>query len=148
MKIIAVLKHHRATGVGHQRRRRRAGFDDRTPWRQIATQDGNTGLLFERLVKRLDDFGVVVLRVRDVLAHGLAVLCSDQVPASQGLPAPAVMRLGVLDRQGWTSQIAAWLETPERVRTAKQAARDIARTLSQWRDTAAQIADIIQGITR
>jgi glycosyltransferase involved in cell wall biosynthesis len=94
---------------------------------------------------RYEGYGMVLT---EALAHGLAVLCSDQVPAAEGLPAPAVMRLGVLDRQGWTSQIAAWLETPERVRTAKQAARDIARTLPQWRDTAAQIADIIQGITR
>lgn len=93
---------------------------------------------------RYEGYGMVLT---EALAHGLAVLCSDQVPAAQGLPAPAVTRLGVEDRQGWTRQIGAWLDRPELISTAKQSARHLAGSLPQWRDTAVRIAHIIHRIS-
>ena len=93
---------------------------------------------------RYEGYGMVLT---EALAHGLAVLCSDQVPAAQGLLAPAVTRLGVEDSQSWTRHIGAWLDTPQLVSTARQSARNTARQLPQWRDTAAAIAQIVHGLT-
>ena len=89
---------------------------------------------------RYEGYGMVLT---EALAHGLPVLCSDQVPAAEGMPAPAVLQLGVEDRQEWTRQISRWLEMPELVSTAKHSARKTARLLPQWRDTTAKIANII-----
>jgi len=94
---------------------------------------------------RYEGYGMVLT---EALAHGLAVLCSDQVPAAEGLPAPAVTRLGVEDSQSWTRHIGAWLATPALVRTARQSARNTASLLPQWRDTAAGIAKIVHDLSQ
>ena len=59
--------------MGHQGGRCGARFNDRTTWRQVAAQDGDTGFFFERLGKWLDNFCVVVLRIGHVLTDGFAV---------------------------------------------------------------------------
>jgi hypothetical protein len=49
VEVGAVLEHHRAPGVLHQRGCGRAGLDDRAARRQVAAQDGDAGLFLERL---------------------------------------------------------------------------------------------------
>ena len=72
VEVVAVLEHHRAAVVHHQRRRRGARLDHRAARRQVAAQHADAGVRLERLRHRLDDARVEVLRVGDVLAHGLA----------------------------------------------------------------------------
>jgi hypothetical protein len=52
VEVVAVLEHHRAAGVLHQRRRGRAGLDDRAARRQVAAQHGDAGLVLEGLGQR------------------------------------------------------------------------------------------------
>ena len=76
------VEHDGAAAVHHQRRRRRARLDDRAARREVAAQHGDAGLGLERRVERLDDVGVEVLRVGDVLADRLAV-GGDRVEVEQ-----------------------------------------------------------------
>ena len=68
VEVLDVLEDDGAAAVRHQRRRRRARLDDRAARREVAAQHGDAGLVLERRVERLDDLGVEVLGVRDVLA--------------------------------------------------------------------------------
>ena len=73
VEVVAALKHHSASGVRHQGRRCGTRFDHGTTRRQVATQDRDARFFFEGFSKRLDDLGVVVLCIGNVLADGFAV---------------------------------------------------------------------------
>ena len=73
VEVFDVLEHHRAAGVLHQRRRGGARLDDGAARREVALQHRDAGLVLERRGHALDHVGIPVLRVADVLGHGLAV---------------------------------------------------------------------------
>lgn len=89
---------------------------------------------------RYEGYGMVLA---EALAHGLAVVCSDQVPAARNLSKPAVFCLGLDDQTAWTSQIHHWLEDRQSLAFARQAARAVRGQLPQWRDSAALIAGLL-----